>query len=467
MRRVIIAGASSGAGKTTTAVGLMAAFAARGLTVQGFKAGPDYIDPGFHTAATGRLSRNLDTWMLSPGAVREVFLRGCRGADMAVVEGVMGLYDGLGPDNELGSTAYLAKVLRTPVILVLDVRGMAASAAAVVLGFKEYDPEVALAGIILSFAGSESHCSLVREAIEEKTGVPVLGCLVRDSTLALPERHLGLVPVHETAGVREQISQLAAAVTAAVNLDAVLRVAEVAEQMPAPVQTVFPADPQLPRVRLAVARDAAFSFYYPENLELLEAFGAELAFFSPLADGALPPGTAGLYLGGGFPEVYAAELAANVNLRSALKEAVEAGMPVLAECGGLMYLSKAITCDGGSWAMAGVLPAQVTLTRKLQRLGYVTAEALTDTCLLRRGETLRGHVFHYSALAWQETPLPAAYRFRFHRRKVQKDGAVYKNVVASYLHTHFMNRPGAAARFVDSCASHAKGTCRLRRHHEI
>ncbi|MEW6446500.1 MAG: cobyrinate a,c-diamide synthase [Bacillota bacterium] len=455
MRRVMVAGVASGAGKTTVAVGLMAALAARGLRVQGFKAGPDYIDPGFHTASTGRPSRNLDTWMLPADAVREVFLRGCRGADIAVIEGAMGLFDGLGPESESGSTAHLAKLLQAPVILVVDVHGMAASAAAVVLGFKNIDPTVNLAGVIITFTGSERHAALVREAVEGKTGVPVLGALKRDPALGVPERHLGLVPVYETAAVRERIGLIAAAVAGGVNLHAVLRVAE-APPVLEPAGTVFPITPVPPRVRIAVARDAAFNFYYPENLELLQSFGAELAFFSPIADNSLPPGTAGLYLGGGFPEVYAEGLSANATLRSAIKEAADAGMPVLAECGGLMYLSDNITSDGASWRMAGVLPVQATLTRKLQRLGYVTAEALMDTCLLRRGEILRGHVFHYSMLAGQERRLPAAYRFHFHRGAVQEDGVVYKNVVASYLHTHFMARPGAALRFVNSCAAFAK-----------
>ncbi|MEW6770515.1 MAG: cobyrinate a,c-diamide synthase [Bacillota bacterium] len=454
MRRVVVAGVSSGAGKTTVAVGLMAALAARGLRVQGFKTGPDYIDPGFHTAATGRPSRNLDTWMLSADAVREVFLRGCRGADVAVIEGVMGLFDGLGPESQLGSTAHLAKLLHAPVILVMDVRGMGTSAAAVVLGFKNLDPAVNLAGVIITFTGSERHAALVREAVEEKTGVPVLGALKRDSGLGLPERHLGLVPVYETAAVRERIGLIAAAVAGGVNLDAVLRVAE-APPVPEPAGTVFPTDPVPPRVRIAVARDAAFSFYYPENLELLEAFGAELAFFSPLADRKLPPGTAGLYLGGGFPEVFAEELAANASLRREVEAAVAAGMPTVAECGGLIYLCETIECNGAAYAMAGVLPARVVLTRRLQRLGYAEAEALEESCLCRRGETLRGHVFHYSRLDWRGVRPPAAYRLRFGSGAVQEDGAVCKNLVAAYLHLHFLNRPETAKRFVDFCSGYA------------
>lgn len=453
LRRVVVAGVGSGTGKTTVAVGLMGALAARGLRVQGFKAGPDYIDPGFHTAATGRSSRNLDAWMLPADAVREVFLRGCQGADIAVIEGVMGLYDGLGAEGE-GSTAHLAKLLSAPVILVVNVRGMGASAAAVVLGFKNLDPAVNLAGVILTFAGSERHAELIRKAVEEKTGVPVLGTLKRDPGLGLPERHLGLVPVHETAAVRERIGLITAAVVEGVDLDALLRVADV-PSVPGPERPVFPTDPVPPRVRIAVARDAAFSFYYPENLELLEAFGAELAFFSPLKDVALPPGTAGLYLGGGFPEVFAKELAANIPLRGAVKAAITAGMPAVAECGGLLYLCEEIEYDGTAYPLTGVLPARAALAGRLQRLGYAEAEALEESCLCRRGEMIRGHVFHYSRLNWQGVRPPAAYRLRFSSEAVQEDGAVLGNLVATYLHLHFLNRPETAKRFVDLCRGYA------------
>jgi cobyrinic acid a,c-diamide synthase len=329
----------------------------------------------------------------------------------------------------------------------------------VVLGFKNLDPAVNLAGVILTFAGSERHAALVREAVEEKTGLPVLGVLRRDPALTLPERHLGLVPVYETAAVRERIGLIAAAVAAGVDLEAVLRVAE-APPVPEPVETVFPKAPAPPRVRIAVAKDAAFSFYYPENIELLEAFGVEIAFFSPVEDGRPPPRTAGLYLGGGFPEVFARELAANRSLRDYIKAAVEAGMPVLAECGGLIYLCKEIECNGAAYPMAGVLPARAALTGRLQRLGYVEAEAVEESCLCRRGDRVRGHVFHYSRLHWRGARPPAAYRLRFSSGAVQEDGAVYKNLVAAYLHLHFLNCPEAAARFVDFCSGY--GSKRLR-----
>lgn len=450
MRRLVIAGASSGAGKTTVAVGLMAALARRGLRVQGFKTGPDYIDPGFHTAATGRISRNLDTWMLPPDAVREVFLRGACGADIAIIEGVMGLYDGVGSGSGPGSTAYLAKLLCAPVVLVLDVRGMAASAAAVVLGFREFDPELGLAGVILTCAGSARHAALVKEAIEAKTGVPVLGYLVRDPELELSARHLGLVPAEETVALQERIEKLAAAVAKGVDLEAVLRVTT-APSVPQPQKTLFPEVPAPPQVRLAVARDEAFSFYYPENLELLAAAGAELAFFSPLRDEKLPPGSAGLYLGGGFPEVFAGELTANTTLREEIRAAVAAGMPTVAECGGLIYLCAAVTYHGATYPLVGVLPGRVVLTERLQRLGYVEAEALAPNPLLDRGEKVRGHVFHYSRIDWEKA-LPPAYRLINWRGEAQVDGAVCQNLVASYLHPHFLSRPAVVRRFVASCA---------------
>ncbi|MGQ9512613.1 cobyrinate a,c-diamide synthase [Thermodesulfitimonas sp.] len=457
MRRLVIAGASSGAGKTTVAVGLMAALTQRGLKVQGFKTGPDYIDPGFHTAATGRISRNLDTWMLPPDAVREVFLRGACGADIAIIEGVMGLYDGVGSGSGPGSTAYLAKLLCAPVVLVLDVRGMAASAAAVVLGFREFDPELGLAGVILTCAGSARHAALVKEAIEAKAGVPVLGYLVRDPELELPARHLGLVPAEETVALQERIGKLAAVVAGGVDLEAVLRVAA-APPVPRPPKTLFPEVPAPPQVRLAVARDAAFSFYYPENLELLAAAGAELAFFSPLRDEKLPPGSAGLYLGGGFPEVFAGELAANTALQEEIRRAVAAGMPTVAECGGLLYLCAALTAGEATYPLVGVLPGRVALTERLQRLGYVEAEALAPSPLLDRGEKVRGHVFHYSRINWEKA-LPPAYRLVNWRGEAQVDGAVYQNLVASYLHPHFLSRLAMARRFVACCAAF-RASCR-------
>lgn len=449
MRRLVIAGASSGAGKTTVAVGLMAALTQRGLKVQGFKTGPDYIDPGFHAAATGRTSRNLDTWMLPPDTVREIFLRGSRGADIAIIEGVMGLYDGVGSGSGPGSTAYLSKLLCAPVVLVLDVRGMAASAAAVVLGFREFDPAVRLAGVILTAAGSTRHAALVKEAVEAKTGVPVLGHLVRDPELELPARHLGLVPAEETRALRERIEKIAAAVAEGVDLEAVLRVAA-APPVPQPQETLFPEVSLPPQVRLAVARDAAFSFYYPENLELLAAAGVELTFFSPLRDERLPPGSAGLYLGGGFPEVFAGELAANTALREEIRRAVAAGMPTVAECGGLIYLCAALAYRGATYSLVGVLPGRVVLTERLQRLGYVEAEAVNPSPLLERGEKVRGHIFHYSRINW-ERELPLAYRLVNCRGEVQVDGVVCHNLVASYLHPHFLSQPAMARRFVASC----------------
>lgn len=457
--RLVIAGTHSGVGKTTIATGLMAMAARRGLDVQGYKVGPDYIDPGYHGIATGRPSRNLDAWMLGERTVRELFARSARGADIAIIEGVMGLYDGSGETSETGSTAHVAKTINAPVILVVDARGLARSAAAMVAGYAGFDRDVRIAGVIFNNAGSREHYRFLAEAVTGATGIPALGWVPKDPAISLPERHLGLVPAVERGGAAAAIAGLASRLEQAIDFNAVLRVASLAGELPPVSGGIFDSIEPCRQVRIALARDRAFSFYYQDGLDLLEAFGAELVEFSPLADPGLPDGADAVYIGGGFPEVYAGELAANLPLFAGLRVAHERGMPIYAECGGLMYLCQAIIDgDGREHAMAGLVPGRARMGNRLAALGYVRAETLQDSVLGPRGEIYRGHVFHWSELQDVPPGAPRAYRLAGRRSQGQLDGYLAGNLLASYVHLHFAAVPQAArcylataARFRDRC----------------
>lgn len=449
--RLVIAGTSSGVGKTTVAAAVIAALRARGLRVQAFKAGPDYIDPSHLGRAAGSPARNLDSWMLPPAALREVFHRAAAGADIAVVEGVMGLFDGRTGGGEAGSTAEIAKLLAAPVVVVLDIAKAGRSVAATALGFREFDRALRLAGFVLNRAGSRAHAELAASAVEQATGLPVLGALHRDAAIAVEERHLGLVPEAEDPRGTERDAHLAAAGEAGLDLDALLALARGAPPLEEPAASVFPATPRPLVARLAVARDRAFSFYYPENLDLLEACGLELVPFSPLGGSALPDGVDGLYLGGGFPELYAAELAGNGSMVESIRAAVAAGMPVLAECGGLMYLSQAIVDqDGRRHAMVGAVPGSCIMEDRRVRLGYVTVRARARSLLLRPGEEVRGHEFHWSRL--DTPPEEASAAFLVPGPPERLEGFALSNLLASYVHFHFAAHPRMAERFVRACS---------------
>ncbi len=464
--RIVVAGTSSGAGKTSVACGLVAALRARGHVVQGFKVGPDYIDPSYHALASGRPGRNLDAFLSGPELVAPLFAHGCEGADIAVVEGVMGLFDGASGRGELASTAHVAKLLRAPVLLVVDAAAMARSAAAIVHGYRTFDPAVEIAGVVVNKVGSEHHVQLLREAIEP-LGVPVVGALHRDDRVAAPERHLGLVPAGEReARTRGAIAALGEAALEHVDLDAVLGLARAA-----PALDVRPWSPsagvggparQAPTRRpgddgarepatIAIARGPAFSFHYEENLELLRAAGATLAAFDPLTDAALPDGAGALVLAGGFPEVFGAELSANAELREEIAAFARAGRPVLAECGGLLYLCAQL--DG--LAMCGALPARGRMAGRLA-IGYREALALADSPCWRAGETVRGHEFHYSAV---DGDGPAAWELTA-RGSARPEGFVAGSVHASYLHVHWAAFPQAARRLVAAAARPAVQPCR-------
>ncbi|THA61273.1 cobyrinate a,c-diamide synthase [Streptomyces sp. A0958] len=495
--RLVIAAPSSGSGKTTVATGLMAAFAARGLAVSGHKVGPDYIDPGFHTLATGRSGRNLDAYMCGPDLIAPLFAHGAQGCGLAIVEGVMGLYDGASGLGELASTAHVAKLLRAPVVLVVDASSQSRSVAALVHGFASWDTGVRIGGVILNKVGSDRHEALLREALEE-SGVPVLGALRRAEGVSVPSRHLGLVPVAERrADAVAAVAAMAGQVAAGCDLEGLLALARSAGPLPGGVWGAgdavggafgggvpLPAPsrnrgsapdpaPQTPewlgaaapeglggaqglqaaapeglegRVEapvVAVAGGAAFTFSYAENTELLAAAGAEVVAFDPLRDERLPEGTRGLVIGGGFPEVYAPELSANEPLRKAVAELAESGAPVAAECAGLLYLARSL--DG--LPMCGVLDAEARMSKRLT-LGYRDAVALVDNVLAPAGARMRGHEFHRSVLEPGAGDEPA---WGMHRPERRVEGFVRRGVHASYLHTHWASAPGAALRFVGRC----------------
>ncbi|MFI0168667.1 cobyrinate a,c-diamide synthase [Streptomyces sp. NPDC017095] len=440
--RLVVAAPSSGSGKTTVATGLMAAFAARGLAVSPHKVGPDYIDPGYHALATGRPGRNLDAYLCGPELIAPLFLHGARGCDLAVVEGVMGLYDGAAGHGELASTAHVAKLLRAPVVLVVDASAQSRSVAALVHGFASWDPEVRLGGVILNKVGSDRHEELLREALDS-SGVPVLGALRRAVQVDTPSRHLGLVPVAERrAEALDAVAAMAAQVEKGCDLDALARLAASAGPLP---DTAWepPGTAARRRPVVAVAGGPAFTFSYAEHGELLTAAGADVVVFDPLRDERLPEGTAGLVIGGGFPEVYGAELSANEPLREAVAGLARSGAPVAAECAGLLYLCREL--DGRP--MCGVLDATARMTGRLT-LGYRDAVAVGDSALAAAGTRTRGHEFHRTVVEPGAGAAPA-WGVTAPARRVE--GFVQQGVHASYLHTHWAAAPGVARRFVERC----------------
>ncbi|UJW56962.1 cobyrinate a,c-diamide synthase [Bacillus sp. A116_S68] len=448
-RRLVIAGASSGVGKTTVTIGLMAALKAKGLNVQGFKCGPDYIDPAYHTAVTGRTSRNLDSWMLDESMLNYVLQSGADGADISLIEGVMGLYDGKDPLSDKGSTAHISLMTRAPVILVVDCSALARSAAAIVKGFQNFNRSVNLVGVIANRVASQGHYELVKAAVEQMCEIPVVGYLPQEKTLNLPERHLGLLPALEKGRLNEFITELAQFTSETVDLTQLYDLAKAPPLIETAVYSSLQRSP-VPKVKLAVAKDKAFNFYYIENFELLERAGAELVFFSPLAGEALPTDVDGLYLGGGFPEEFAAELAALTDVKRSINEAIESGMPTLAECGGFMYLCKTLeTTDGQHYPMVGIIKGKVTMSHTLQAIGYRQVTAQPGNFLLTKGETLRGHEFHYSSFKSEREQSPA---FSVESSNGGADeGIMRKNLIAGYTHFHFGSCPQAAEHFVTQC----------------
>jgi len=447
----VISATHSGSGKTTLALGLMAALKRRGLSVQPFKVGPDFIDPGHHTHVTGRQSRNLDGWMLSRSYNQHLFARLMREADCAVVEGVMGLFDGFDAAGEAGSTAEMAKWLNLPVLLMVDAASMARSAAAVVRGFETFDPELNLAGVIFNRVGSPGHLRLLCETVSHYCDIPCLGGLPREEGLAMPERHLGLVTSEEKGLSGERIAALAAFAEKHLDLDKLLETFGISIPVEKPEQSgKRPSE----RVRIAVARDSAFCFYYPDNLELLIQAGAELVSFSPLEDPELPNGCHGVYFGGGYPEVFAETLSKNRSMLNSVQKAGERGCPIYAECGGLMYLSKEITTsDGLHYPMAGLFPFATRMLPRFKALGYREVCMEEKGPLGQKGTVARGHEFHYSEIAGADiTGLETLYSVKGRRVSPgHLEGYRIYNSLASYIHLHFGSNPEIAQAWVTFC----------------
>jgi len=469
---IVVAGTHSGSGKTTVTLGLMAALARRGLAVQPFKCGPDFIDPTLHELVTGHRSRNLDLWMSGAAFVRDCFGRHGAKADIAVVEGVMGCFDG-----GVASSAALAKALSLPLVLVVDVRSMAESVAALVRGFETLDQELRLAGVILNRVGSPRHLELLTGALAECCQAEVLGYLPREARFTIPDRHLGLHMGEEAPLAPEALAELADTVATHVDLDRLLHLAGTAgperysndigkhlqgagDARHRPVSYTSPVCEQgdnkadsvpcecLSKIRVGVARDRAFCFYYEDNLDLLRAAGAELVEFSPLADTALPPGLAGIYLGGGYPELHAGRLAANTPMREAIRGWSEAGRPLYAECGGFMYLCQGIVdLDGVAHPMAGVFPVQARMKKGRSSLGYREATLMTEALFGPAGTVLRGHEFHYSFI----DPMPGEVERVYRLGDDQEEGYRIENTLGGYLHLHWGGTPEAAASFVRCC----------------
>ena len=446
--RVVMAGERSGVGKSTITVGILLALKARGLAAQPFKVGPDFLDPMHHSILMDRKSRNLDTWMF-PGAVKELFVRNSQGAEVAVIEGVMGMYDGFDGISDEGSTAHLAKTLNAPVILVLDATASARSLGAVALGFREYDHNVNIAGVIFNNVAGERHLEMLESSLR---GVESLGGLFTVEKAALSSRHLGLVPAEEDFDA-ERYDQIRRMVEERIDIDRLLQIARTAGPVEAQAGDLFPGKEGI--ATIGVARDSAFNFYYEDNLDILRSHGARIEFFSPMSGSV--PDVDGLYFGGGYPEVFAEGLASSVSVREKVRRLAEDGMSVYAECGGMMYACKTLrTLDGKGHPMTGIFDATVEMTAKLQALGYVEAHVVRDCVLSPKGASARGHVFHYSHVA-ETSETEFAYDLNKQKGIAKNlDGFTRGNSLASYTHLHFGSCPGFADNFVRSCAGYRR-----------
>jgi cobyrinic acid a,c-diamide synthase len=450
--RILFAGTHSSVGKTSVVLGLLGVWRRQGLRPAAFKAGPDYIDPGLHSQAAGRPSRNLDVWLQDERALRSVFRRGMRDAGVAVIEGMMGLFDGIGSTQD-ASTAAVARALNCPVILVVDVAGMSGTAAALVLGCQRMEPGVQLAGVVLNRVGSDGHVRSIAEAITSLTSLPVLGSLPNDASLAIPERHLGLVPIGEGGAPPATLERLAELVIQRFDLAQINRIAASAPTLASePVLDGFQPSPD--PVRIGVAQDRAFGFYYQDTIDLLAEAGAEIVPFSPLDDAALPSELQGLYVGGGFPELHARAIAINHGMRHGLHEHVRNGRPVYAECGGLMALGRTLTTfEGETLGMFGILPVDSRMQRERLTIGYREVESVRSSPLMPSGTRVRGHEFHWS-IAADPPPERAAYRIVGDGRL---EGMCIGRTLGSYVHLNLAGAPELARHFVASCAQIQRG----------
>ncbi len=470
---LVVAGTHSGSGKTTVALGLLAAFRKRGLAVAPFKVGPDFIDPGHHGRVAGRQSRNLDGWMLSKETNLRIFQKGVSDADIAVVEGVMGMFDGCDGHSEAGSTAQMAKWLGLPVLLVVDAKAMARSAGALVLGFARFDPDCSFCGVAFNRVGSPRHLEFLRQALENRDLPPILGGLPRNGEIEIPERHLGLVTAEDHDLTENRISALADFMEENLDIDALV---ESLPRLPSPAPNAPETGTGAPEAterkdgiaRIGVARDNAFCFYYPENIEELEKNGAEIVFFSPTHDRVLPENLDGLYLGGGYPELHAKQLSENEPARRAIFKKCEDGMPIYAECGGFMYLcEKLIDKDGAVFEMAGCFPFATRMRDRLTSLGYREIVLSADSPIGEAGLVARGHEFHYSRIEEENRPAkPDPGSFEGFRdvygatdrtgKTRQCPGYLKNRCLGSYVHLHFKSSPAIGKNFVSACQAYRK-----------
>lgn len=459
--KIIIAGTHSGVGKTSVSLGLMAAFRKMGLKVQAFKVGPDYIDPSYHAVATGFPSHNLDDWMIGQDETLRLYEESTKGKDISIIEGVMGLFDGFSSTDDQGSTAKIAKILKAPIILVVDAGKMARSVSAMIKGYQTLDPELNICGVILNRVGSENHLNMLKESIAHYNSIPVLGSIRKDEQVSIPERHLGLKTACENEDLKNCLDALIGHTTIddeplKIQLNTILRVAK-KNSVDLSVSS-FDSNEQenTHNVKIAYAYDKAFQFYYQANLDYLESRGVTLIPFSPINDSQLPEDIGGLYFGGGFPEVYADKLQKNMSMRQSIKGAVQADLPIYAECGGLIYLTQRVKgLDGKSFDMVGAIPGIIEMTERLQNFGYCENTLLEDCIVGSQGDQFRGHEFHYSF--WSSEGENAALLVDKKRRKSSRQEGYSKgNIFASYIHCHFSSNKSIAQNFILSSLNYSE-----------
>ena len=442
--RIILAGTGSAVGKTTISTGIMKALSEK-FNVQPFKVGPDYIDPSYHTLATGNTSRNLDSFFMTSGQVRDSYLKGMNSKDIAVIEGVRGLYEGIDSINDIGSTASIAKSLKAPVILIVNSRSLVKSAAALVLGFKALDPEINIAGVILNKVKNKAHYQKTKRSIEEITKTEVIGGIIRDDSISIEQRHLGLVPARERENSLKFIDLWSEVIKNSIDLDRLVEIAKTAPKITSEIIPIWNKGNKQP-VKIAVAYDEVFNFYYKENIESLEANNAKIQYFSPLNDEDLPD-CDGIYIGGGYPELFSKELSQNKGMLRQIKDFHLENRPIFAECGGLMYLMNSIHDD----AQVGIYPYKSILTDRVQALKYTIAEVTQDNIISKKGERFHGHEFHYSKVIVNELKNPLAFKITRGKGSYDlQDGFMEKNTLASYVHTHVAAMPNFAANFTTS-----------------
>ncbi|MEG2984756.1 MAG: cobyrinate a,c-diamide synthase [Peptostreptococcaceae bacterium] len=446
MKKILIAGTSSGVGKTTISLGIMQALTKRKIKVQPYKVGPDYIDPSYHTFITGRDSRNLDSYMLDDEKIKYIVKNASENADISVIEGVMGLYDGFGIDLDACTSSYTSKLLKAPVILVINGKAMSSSAAAMVLGYKQLDKNVNIKGVIVNNVRTKGHYDLIKEAIETYCKTEVLGYFPPNEKFSLESRHLGLVPSVEINSLTEKFNDLGDEIEKYINIDRLLDIAESDD-----IESNFDLSnlTNFKNKKIAVAYDKAFNFYYKENLDLLSQMGIEIVKFSPLNDDRVPTADC-IYIGGGFPEIFAKELDANESMRKSIKEAHNNCIPIYAECGGLMYLGEKLKdSDNMEFNMAGIFKGISEMTKSLKRFGYCDGIAKVDTILSKKGDVIKGHEFHHSIFNSEEECAYKMVKKRGNKVVDEWDGGYCKgNTLATYLHTHFYNNLDAIINFI-------------------